>query len=74
MKLRRSVRKETEERRDKERIRKPSDSVVTCNGSDAVSPFIIGSHSSRPYTVRPLRWKVGELPWEPGLSGRGDRL
>lgn len=61
-------------RRDKERSRRPSDSAVTCNACYAVSPFIIGSHSSQPYIVIPLRWKAGELPWEPGLSGRGDCL
>lgn len=33
-----------------------------------LSPFIIASCLSWLNTLRPLGWKVGELPWEPGLS------
>lgn len=41
--------REREKETKREKMR-PSDRAVTCNGSDAQSPFIIASHSSRPYT------------------------
>ena len=63
-----------EDRGTKRETGRPSDSVVTCNGSDAMSPFVTASHSSWPYTVRTLRWEAGGLPWEPGLRGRRGRF